>query len=621
MRLFHPRIKLSEFGAISAGLALGLLLLMAAAAASVLSLYAHRGASAWVDHTRQVTELLAGVLAQLQDTETGQRGYIITGDERYLEPYNEALRNIVPYLDRLTRLTADNPQQHERVTLLRSLASSRLAIVTEGIEQRRTGGFEAGARVVASGRGKATMDRIRAVIAELGREEAWLLAGRVAVASQRERWLVISTVVAGALGVLLVALATAYAWHSRGAALAAYGQLRESELRYRTLFDSIDEGFCIIEVIFDEDNKPMDYRFLEINPSFETQTGLANAQGRTMRELAPKHEKHWADTYGEIALTGRPARFQNRAEQLGRWYDVYAFRYGQPGSRQVAVLFNDITERQRTDEALHAANRELTDFATIVSHDLKSPLRAVSTLARWMQSDYADKLDEEGRENLAEMVRRVGRMDRMIDDILAYSRLGRTEGKCEPVPLDDLVCGVVKDLSLPAQVHICVAAGLPVVHGEPVRLRQLFQNLIANAIQHGDKPRIEVRVDWADRGVFWQFTVVDNGPGIEERHFERIFKIFQTLAPKDKTNSTGVGLALVKRIVEGARGRVWVESRVSQGSMFHFTWPKKPQASRKGDLTRTPGEAEPTSPQPSPDTQRRTKETHGQEQAHPAGGR
>ena len=97
-------------------------------------------------------------------------------------------------------------------------------------------------------------------------------------------------------------------------------------------------------MIFDERDKPVDYRFLEINPSFEKQTGLAGAQGKTMRELAPLHEEHWFETYGRIAVTGEPLRFQNRAEQLNRWYDVYAFRFGQPENRQVAILFNDITD-------------------------------------------------------------------------------------------------------------------------------------------------------------------------------------------------------------------------------------------------------------------------------------
>jgi PAS domain S-box-containing protein len=129
-------------------------------------------------------------------------------------------------------------------------------------------------------------------------------------------------------------------------------RLRESEERYRLLFNAIDEGFCIVEVIFDEDEKPIDYCFLEINAAFEKQTGLIDAQGKRMRELVPEHEEYWFEVYGKIALTGRPARFVNRAEQLHRWYDVYAFRVGEPEDRRVGILFRDISERRQAEELL-----------------------------------------------------------------------------------------------------------------------------------------------------------------------------------------------------------------------------------------------------------------------------
>ncbi|WP_413161561.1 PAS domain S-box protein [Capilliphycus salinus ALCB114379] len=129
----------------------------------------------------------------------------------------------------------------------------------------------------------------------------------------------------------------------------AEDQLRASEEKYRTLFNSIDEGFCIIEMLFDDNSKPIDYRFLEINPSFEQQTGLVNAEGKRMRQLAPKHEEHWFEIYGRVALTGESTRFENRAEQLGRWFDVYAFRWGEPADGLVAVLFKDITDRKQVE--------------------------------------------------------------------------------------------------------------------------------------------------------------------------------------------------------------------------------------------------------------------------------
>ncbi|MGB9927006.1 MAG: PAS domain S-box protein [Methanosarcina sp.] len=156
--------------------------------------------------------------------------------------------------------------------------------------------------------------------------------------------------------------------------------LQQSEFRYRTLFSSIDEGFCIIEVLFNESKKPVDYRFLETNPAFEKQTGLINATGKRMRKLAPGHEEHWFETYGQIALTGQPARFQNRAEQLHRWYDVYAFRYEEPEKRQVAILFNDITKSKQTEETLRERENQLAAFL----EQIPVGLGLFNTQGRWV---------------------------------------------------------------------------------------------------------------------------------------------------------------------------------------------------------------------------------------------
>lgn len=138
--------------------------------------------------------------------------------------------------------------------------------------------------------------------------------------------------------------------------------VRVSDRRYRTLFDSIDEGFCLIEVLFRPDGAPCDYRFLEANPAFEQHTGLKNAVGRTILELAPHHDAHWFEIYGRIARTGKPERFEERAEALGRYYDVYAFRVEEPEKHRVAVLFNDIAERKNSAEAVAADLHDLHDI-------------------------------------------------------------------------------------------------------------------------------------------------------------------------------------------------------------------------------------------------------------------
>ncbi|RNF31864.1 diguanylate cyclase, partial [Massilia aurea] len=158
-------------------------------------------------------------------------------------------------------------------------------------------------------------------------------------------------------------------------------RLRASEERYRTLFESVDQGFCIFEMIFDDAGKAVDYRFLEMNPMFERHTGLVDAVGRTAREMLPALDDFWFETYGRVALTGIPTRFENEAPAMGRWFDVYANRIGGPDSRKVALLFSEITARKRSEEELRRladdlaeADRRKTEFLATLAHELRNPL-------------------------------------------------------------------------------------------------------------------------------------------------------------------------------------------------------------------------------------------------------
>lgn len=230
-------------------------------------------------------------------------------------------------------------------------------------------------------------------------------------------------------------------------------------------------------------------------------------------------------------------------------------------------------EQTRLLKELESTNRELKEFAYIVSHDLKAPLRAIESLVQWISDDYASLFDEEGREQMRLLSGRVRRMQNLIEGVLHYSRIGRIREETSPINLSRLLPQVLDSLAPPAHVVVKIADRLPVIHGEKVRIQQLWQNLLSNAIKFMDKPHGLVEIGCQQEETFWHFTVTDNGPGIDRRDFDRIFQIFQTLHSRDEYESTGVGLTLVKKIVEMHGGKVWVASEVGQGSTFHFTLP------------------------------------------------
>jgi signal transduction histidine kinase len=228
-------------------------------------------------------------------------------------------------------------------------------------------------------------------------------------------------------------------------------------------------------------------------------------------------------------------------------------------------------KRERLVGELASVNRELDDFASIVSHDLKAPLRAIGSLAHWLASDYSDKFDERGKDQVNLLINRVRRLDSLIGCVFQYSRAGCAREEKTEVNLNSLVSNAIDMLSPPENVRIIVEDELPTIMCQSARIEQVFQNLLSNAIKFMDKPKGEIRIGCFAEGDYWKFRVTDNGPGIEKKHFEKIFRIFETLKSRDESESTGFGLALVKKIVEMYGGRVWVESEIGRGSAFYFT--------------------------------------------------
>jgi signal transduction histidine kinase len=252
---------------------------------------------------------------------------------------------------------------------------------------------------------------------------------------------------------------------------------------------------------------------------------------------------------------------------------------------QFARQFNAMTHalknrEQQLNESydqLKYANQELKDFAYIASHDLKAPLRGIKTLAEWIAADYADKFDDAGKEQFRLLTNRVDRMHNLIDGILQYSRVGRIREKPVKINLNTLIADIIDMLALPKNIEIVIENTLPDITFEETRIRQVLQNLISNAVKYMDKPQGKISIGFTDEADHWKFSLSDNGPGIDEKYYDKIFRIFQTLAPRDNFESTGIGLALVKKIVELYGGKVSVVSEVGQGSTFFFTILKKPK--------------------------------------------
>lgn len=222
-------------------------------------------------------------------------------------------------------------------------------------------------------------------------------------------------------------------------------------------------------------------------------------------------------------------------------------------------------------EELEASNRELNDFAHIVSHDLKAPLRAIGSLADILLADYGDILPEKGRELITLQCRRTARMYELIEGLLKYAKVGHQSVDMTEEDVDVIIRETIENISLPNGFKINIAPNLPKIKCSKIMLGQVFLNLITNAINYVGRPDGVIDINCEDDGIHWKFSVSDNGPGIEDKYFEKIFKIFQTLKPRDKHESTGVGLSIVKKIVWLHGGNVWVTSKVGQGATFYFT--------------------------------------------------
>jgi PAS domain S-box-containing protein len=365
--------------------------------------------------------------------------------------------------------------------------------------------------------------------------------------------------------------------------IAAEAALRESEERYRHTFDLAGSGIAHVG---------LDGRFLRVNASLAEILGYPQEElvGRHVKEISHPEDRDLTDARRSRMHAGETdaVRFEKRylrKDGLTVWADLTISPVrGSDGRTQYEIaIFDDITERKEAEQALRAAheelkrsNAELEQFAYVASHDLQEPLRMVSSYTQLLERRLGAALDDDAREFMGYIVDGAASMKQLIEDLLAYSRLGTRGRRFGPVAVENALRKALANLRATVEETRAEVThdALPVVEADDVQLAQLLQNLVGNALKFRGQEPPRVHVGAAARDGEWEFTVRDNGIGIEPQYFERIFLVFQRLHNKTEYAGTGIGLAICKKVVERHGGRIWVESRPGEGSTFHFTLPK-----------------------------------------------
>jgi PAS domain S-box-containing protein len=360
--------------------------------------------------------------------------------------------------------------------------------------------------------------------------------------------------------------------------------LLESENRFRSLVQNSSDITTILsatgEIVYES---PSFFRLF----GYEAEEIMGSS---VFGLIHPDDLERVLEEFQKLIQTGEknPAitfRFKNKE---GGWIYLEAIGSNMLNEASVSgIVINsrDVTERVETEiqlrdyaQSLEKINKELDQFAYIVSHDLKAPLRAINNLSVWIEEDLEGKMEEDTKKNFGMLRGRIHRLETLINGILQYSRAGRIKAETDEIELNPFIDDLINNLSPPENFQFIIQENLPVLNMEKIALDQVFTNFLSNTIKYNSNPTPVVKVLCEERPLQYEFCVEDNGPGIDKEFHEKVFQIFQTLQARDKFESTGVGLAIVKKIIEEKGGKAWVESELGNGSKFFFTIPKTEKA-------------------------------------------
>jgi len=455
-----------------------LVILLSIGVLSFLSIVRDEQDRGWVTHTHLVLETLQAFLIDIGHAETGQRGYILTGQDNYLDPYRTGCRQVRLDIEKLRELTADNPREQDAIRRLEPLVEARLTGLQERIEIRRRSGLRAGAEAVATGGGEATTDGILAEISGMRGTEEQLLSLRMSIAAASNSKIKVVIILGNALAIFIL--------------LAA--------------------GFAI-------------------------------------------HRE-----------TGR----RNRAEENLKHA-------------------NGNLEQRKLE--LSEANSELESFSYSVAHDLRAPLRQIGGYSNVLLQDYGPSLDAEAQRHLEKLAAGASKMGRLLDDLLSFSRLGRQELFLQATPLDLLLLQVIEELGPECSGRDIEwrLGDLFTAECDPVLMKQVFVNLLSNAVKYsGKREHAVIEVGQTMQGGERVIFVRDNGAGFEMQYVGKLFGVFQRLHKAREFEGTGVGLAIVQRIIRKHGGRIWAEAKLEEGATFFFTLESAENRATKNNASEKP---------------------------------
>jgi PAS domain S-box-containing protein len=560
---------------ILAGFLLALTILSCLGIASYLNTKNLIRSSQMVAHTLDVLYNTERILTSAMNIELAQRGYSLTGNDEFLEVYGSAKTQVDPYIHNLLKLTGDNLQQQQRIVRLREMIQQLQQFSAAAIELRKQK-MKLPQDLNSSLKGKHLMDGIRTTVAELEQAEKFLLSERSDLTSEHIRrfyWTFIGLLTT--TGIILVVIFYA-ANVSLKAKINSEQRLTQAVAEIKDLYDNAPCGYHSLDATG---------TFVDINNTLLKWLGYKREEVLSVKKVT--------DILTEKSLL----LFQQSFDQLKKTGSVYnlEFEFIRRDGTQLPVVLSaiaitdskgdyvksrsttfDNSEQKRAEDQIKNLNKELEAFTYSVSHDLRAPLRSIDGYSRILQEDYFEKLDNEGKRVIMVIINNAKRMGKLIDDLLDFARLGRKDIARSTVNTMQLVNSIVQELveQEPDRTVTVKVNPLASSYGDVDMLRQVWENLLSNALKYTSKKAsslIEISSEETSNEVIFQ--VKDNGVGFDMQYAPKLFGVFQRLHKIQDFSGTGVGLAIVKRIIDRHHGRVWAEGKAGEGATFYFTIP------------------------------------------------